>query len=187
MHPLPAVEALVAALPPETMIVDEGVTSDPYVRAFHRVRNPGRFLYSRGGGLGWGLPAALGVSLGRDREPVVAVVGDGSFLYSPQALWTAVREDLPVVAVVMNNRGYLILQRFLAEMRGPSRPDAPDAPRVGLDIADPGVNLVSVARGFGAGASSVHSVPELRDAIRAALAAARPTVIEAQVTAPAVG
>ena len=190
MHPLPAVEALLAALPPETMIVDEGVTSDPYVRAFHRARRPGRFLYSRGGGLGWGLPAALGVSLGRDREPVVAVVGDGSFLYSPQALWTAVREDLPVVAVVMNNRGYLILRRFLAEMRGPSRPDAPDAPelpRVGLDIADPGVDLVSVARGFGAGAVRVDRVPELGDAIRAALAAGRPSVIEAQVTAPPVG
>ncbi len=190
MHPLPAVEALLAALPPESMIVDEGVTSDPYVRAFHRVRSPGRFLYSRGGGLGWGLPAALGVSLGRDREPVVAVVGDGSFLYSPQALWTAVREDLPVVAVVMNNRGYLILRRFLAEMRGPSRPDAPgtpDARRVGLDIAGPGVDLVSIARGFGADAIRVDRVPELGDAVRAALAAARPTVIEAQVSAPAVG
>jgi benzoylformate decarboxylase len=184
MHPLPAVEALLAALPPETMIVDEGVTSDPYVRAFHRVRNPGRFLYSRGGGLGWGLPAAMGVSLGRDREPVVAVVGDGSFLYSPQALWTAVREGLPVVAVVMNNRGYLILRRFLAEMRGPSRPDAP---RVGLDIADPSVDLVPVARGFGADAIRVDRLPEVGDAVRAALAAARPTVIEVQVTAPPVG
>jgi benzoylformate decarboxylase len=184
MHPLPAVEALLAALPPETMIVDEGVTNDPYVRAFHRVRNPGRFLYSRGGGLGWGLPAALGVSLGRDREPVVAVVGDGSFLYSPQALWTAVREDLPVVAVVMNNRGYLILQRFLAEMRGPSRQDAP---RVGLDIADPSVDLVPIARGFGADAVRVDRLPEVGDAVRAALATARPTVIEAQVTAPPAG
>ena len=187
MHPLPAVEALLAALPPETMIVDEGVTNDPYVRAFHRVRNPGRFLYSRGGGLGWGLPAALGVSLGRDREPVVAVVGDGSFLYTPQALWTAVREGLPVVAVVMNNRGYLILRRFLAEMRGLSGPAVLDAPRAGLDIAAPGVDLVSIARGFGADAIRVDRVPELGDAVRAALAAARPTVIEAQVSAPAVG
>ncbi len=176
MHPLPTVEALLAALPPETTVVDEGVTNDPYVRAFHRVRTPGRFLYSRGGGLGWGLPAALGVSLGRDRKPVVSVVGDGSFLYSPQALWTAVREELPVVVVVMNNRGYLILRRFLAEMHGPS---AQDAPSVGLDIADPSVDLVAIARGFGADA--------IRDAVRAALAAARPTVLDVQVTAPPVG
>jgi len=184
MHPLPAVEALMAALPPETMIVDEGVTNDPYVRAFHRVRNPGRFLYSRGGGLGWGLPAAMGVSLGRGCEPAVAVVGDGSFLYSPQALWTAVREGLPVVTVVMNNRGYLILRRFLAEMRGPSRPDLP---RVGLDIADPGVDLVAVARGFGADAIRVDRLPEVGDAVRAALATARPTVVEVGVTAPPAG
>jgi benzoylformate decarboxylase len=184
MHPLPAVQALLAALPPETTVVDEAVTSDPYVRAFHRVATPGRFLYSRGGGLGWGLPAALGVSLGRDREPVVAVVGDGSFLYSPQALWTAVREDLPVVAVVLNNRGYLILRRFLAEMRGPS---ARATPGVGLDIADPGVDLMSVARGFGAAAIGVDSLPEVGDAVRAALASARPTLLEVQVAAPPMG
>ena len=166
------------------MVVDEGVTNDPYVRAFHQVRAPGRFLYSRGGGLGWGLPAALGVSLGRDREPVVAVVGDGSFLYSPQALWTAVREDLPVVAVVMNNRGYLILRRFLAEMRDPP---APAGPPVGLDIAGPGVDLVSVARGFGAAAIRVQTLPEVGDAVRAALAAGRPTMLEVQVAAPLEG
>ena len=184
MHPLPAVQALLAALPPETMVVDEGVTNDPYVRAFHQVRTPDRFLYSRGGGLGWGLPAAMGVSLGRDREPVVAVVGDGSFLYSPQALWTAVRENLPVVAVVMNNRGYLILQRFLAEMRGPS---AGAAPRVGMHITDPSVDLVSVARGFGAAAFRVGSLPEIGAAVQAALAAALPTVLDVQVAAPPVG
>jgi len=196
MHPLPAVEALIAALPPETTVVDEGVTSDPYVRAFHRVTTPGRFLYSRGGGLGWGLPAALGVSLGRDREPVVAVVGDGSFLYSPQALWTAAREGLPVVAVVLNNRGYLILRRFLAEMHGPSagatpagQPDtaALPVPAVGLDIADPGVDLVPIARGFGAAAVRVDRLAEVGDAVRAALATARPTLLDVQVAAPSVG
>ncbi len=184
MHPLPAVEALLAALPPETMVVDEGVTSDLYIRAFHRVRTPGRFLYSRGGGLGWGLPAAMGVSLGRDREPVVAVVGDGSFLYSPQALWTAVRQDLPVVAVILNNRGYLILQRFLAEMLGPS---APATPRAGLEITDPSVDLVSIARGFGAAAVRVDRLPDVGDAVRAALAAGRPALVELQVAAPPAG
>src|SRR5262249_61933258 len=106
----------------------EGAPSAPSVRAVQRVRTPGRFLYSRGRGLGWGLPAALGVSLGRDREPVVAVVGDGSFLYSPQALWTAVREGLPVVAVVMNNRGHLILPRLPG--RGlTASPPGPPPPR----------------------------------------------------------
>ena len=184
MHPLPAVQSVLSALPPETMVVDEGVTSDPYVRAFHLVRTPGRFLYSRGGGLGWGLPAAMGVSLGRDREPVVSVVGDGSFLYSPQALWTAVRENLPVVAVVLNNRGYLILRRFLAEMRGP---DARAASGVGTDIADPNVDLVAIARGLGADAVRVDRLAEVAEAVRAAIATGRPTVLDVQVAAPSHG
>jgi benzoylformate decarboxylase len=215
MHPLAAVEALLGALPPETTVVDEAVTSDPYVRAFHRASAPGRFFYSRGGGLGWGLPAALGVSLGRDREPAVAIVGDGSFLYSPQALWTAVREHLPVVTVVLNNRGYLILRRFLAEMRGPSRPgEPPPADRMGeppapdrmgeapapegmgeppvparaaaaLDITGPSVDLVSMAHGFGADALRVERLCEVGDAVREALAAARPALLDVPVTAPA--
>jgi len=184
MHPLPAVREVLSALPAETTVVDEGVTNDPYVRAFHRVGTPGRFLYSRGGGLGWGLPAALGVSLGRDREPVVSVVGDGSFLYSPQALWTAVREDLPVVVVVLNNHGYLILQRFLAQMRGPG---GEATPRVGLDIADPSVDLVAIARGFGAEAVRVDRLPQVGEAVRAALAAARPTLLDVRVAAPPSG
>jgi benzoylformate decarboxylase len=201
MHPLAAVEALLQAVPAGATVVDEAVTSDPYVRAFHQTSAPGRFLYSRGGGLGWGLPAALGVSLGRDREPVVAVVGDGSFLYAPQALWTAVRERLPVVTVVLNNRGYLILRRFLAGMRGPpgvgERP-APDRVMGGgppmpanagtaLDITGPGVDLVSVARGFGAVALRVDRLCEVGNAVREALAAARPALLEVPVAAPAAG
>jgi benzoylformate decarboxylase len=114
---------------------------------------------------------------------VVAVVGDGSFLYSPQALWTAVREHLPVVAVVLNNRGYLILRRFLAEMRGPSAATPP----VGLDITGPSVDLVSIARGFGAAALRVDRLAEVGDAVREALAAARPTLLDVQVAAPPEG
>lgn len=184
MHPLPAVQAALAALPPETVVVDEAVTSDPYVRAFHAVHRPGRFLYSRGGGLGWGLPAAMGVSLGRDREPVVAVLGDGSFLYSPQALWTAVRENLPVVSVVLNNRGYLILRRFLAAMRG----EAGGATAcVGMDIAEPSVDLAAIARGLGARAVRVERLAEVGQAVREALADGLPTVLDVQVAAPPLG
>ncbi|MHB1784985.1 MAG: thiamine pyrophosphate-binding protein [Acidimicrobiales bacterium] len=184
MHPLPAVQAVVAALPPETVMVDEGVTNDPYVRAFHAVRSPDRFYYSRGGGLGWGLPAAMGVSLGRDRQPVVSVTGDGSFLYSPQALWTAARQNLPVVAVVLNNRGYLILRRFLAEMRGPA---AKDGTYVGMDIADPSVDLVALARGFGAKAFRVERLSEVGDYVREAIATGGPCLLELQVSAPPFG
>jgi benzoylformate decarboxylase len=185
MHPLTAIQALVAALPTDTTVVDEGVTNDPYVRAFHRTTKSDRFLYSRGGGLGWGLPAALGVSLARDREPAMAVVGDGSFLFCPQALWTARREDLPVVTVVLNNRGYLILRRFVAEMRGTTATDGGDY--VGLDIDHPDVDLLSISKGFGVGGVRISSPADIGDAVRAALAAGRPSVIELTVGAPGLG
>ncbi len=184
MHPLPAVQAVMAALPPETVVVDEGVTNDPYVRAFHTVRSPDRFYYSRGGGLGWGLPAAMGVSLGRDRQPVVSVTGDGSFLYSPQALWTAVHENLPVVAVVLNNRGYLILRRFLAEMRGSA---VEDGTYVGMDIADPNIDMVALGRGLGAKAYRIERLSEVGDYVREAIAAGGPCLLELQVSAPPFG
>jgi benzoylformate decarboxylase len=184
MHPLAAIESLMTALPADTMVVDEAVTNDPYVRAFHRSTAPGRFLYSRGGGLGWGLPAALGVSLANDREPVLAVVGDGSFLFCPQALWTAQREDLPVVTVVLNNRGYLILRRFVAEMRGTT---ANEGSYVGLDIDQPDVDLLSIARGFGVEGVRLESPSEVGAAARAAIEAGKPTVIELTVSTPAVG
>ncbi len=204
MHPLAAVRAVLAALPPDSTVVDEGVTSDPYVRAFHQADNPGRFLYSRGGGLGWGLPAAMGVSLGRDRQPVVAITGDGSFLYSPQALWTAVRERLPVVDVVLNNGGYLILRRLLGAMADPPVPDGVTGDKssgadgigsapahscrpdgfVGVDIVDPAVDLVALAHGFGADGVRVERLSDVTDAVRGALRAGRPCLVELPVASP---
>ncbi|MEZ5611113.1 MAG: thiamine pyrophosphate-dependent enzyme [Rhodocyclaceae bacterium] len=67
--------------------------------------------------LGWGMPAAIGFLAGIGRQPVVSLVGDGAAMYSPQALWTAVNEKLPVTFVVINNREYNILKNF---MRGQS-------------------------------------------------------------------
>jgi len=187
MHPMAAVRAVLAALPPALTVVDEAVTNDPYIRAFHRVGEPGRFLYSRGGGLGWGVPAALGVSLATDRSSVVAITGDGSFLYSPQSLWTAVHEDLPVVAVVLNNRGYLILRHILSDMRRQGAPvGAPleERAHVGTEIAAPAVDLVAVAEGFGASAVRVRALDDVGEAVSGALSARRPFLVEISVSAP---
>lgn len=181
MHPLVAVRAVLEALPAGTVVVDEAVSNDPYLRELHSSSRPGGFLYSRGGGLGWGLPAAMGVSLAEGRRPVVAVVGDGSFLYCPQALWTAVREEIPVLAVVLNNRGYLILRRFLPDLRSGTHGGRPP---VGLDIVDPPVDVVEVARGFGARAARVEEPAEVGERVREALSSGRPTLLELPVAAP---
>jgi benzoylformate decarboxylase len=146
MAPAAAAHALLSALPPESLVVDEAITTGTAVRGFHRVTTPGRYFFCRGGGLGWGMPAACGVSLGAGRAPVLCVVGDGSAMYSAQALWTAAHEQLPVLFAVVNNRQYLILKGYLRGMEGES---ARSGRFVGMDLVDPPVDFVALATSMG--------------------------------------
>ncbi len=89
------------------------------VRGFLNSPSAEQYSFTRGGGAGLGaMPAAIGASLGLGRAPVVSLVGDGAALYSPQALWTAAHEELPVTFVVMNNREYNILKNFMRGRAG---------------------------------------------------------------------
>lgn len=179
LRALPAVAELMKALPPNSVVVDEAVTNDPHVRMFHRVDRGGRFFYSRGGALGWGMGAAIGVSLGYGREPVLCVVGDGSALYSPQALWTAARQRLPVVFAVMVNERYLILRRFLQDMKGKA---ASSGDYVAMDLAPPSVDHVAIARGFGVEGTRITNLGEIGDALRTALAGDGPSLLEIRLS-----
>ena len=180
MAPAAAAHALLAAMPPECLVVDEAITTGTFVRGFHRVHRPGRYFFCRGGGLGWGMPAACGVSLGSGREPVLCVVGDGSAMYSPQALWTAVREQLPVLFAVVNNRQYLILKRYLRGMEGET---ARTGRFVGMDLVDPPVDFVALATSMGVPATLVERAGDVGDAVRAALAAGGPHLLELPIAA----
>jgi benzoylformate decarboxylase len=181
MDPMAAGHALVRALPPNATIVDEAITTGFYVRGFHHWTEPGHYFFCKGGGLGWGMPAALGVSLGRDREPVLCVVGDGSAMYSPQALWTAAHEKLPVVFAVVNNRQYLILKGYL---RGMGRDSVQSGRMVAMDIDEPPVDFVGLARSMGVDATLVEKADDVGDAVAAALEAGRPHLLELPIAAP---
>lgn len=180
MHPMAAAHALVRALPPDSTVVDEAITSGVYVRGFHHADKPGRYFFCKGGGLGWGMPAACGVSLARGREPVLCVVGDGSAMYSPQALWTAARYELPVVFAVVNNRQYRILKDYLRGMGGDS---AKSDNFVGMDIAKPSIDFLALAQSMGVGATLVEKADDVGDAVRAAWSSGRPQVLELPITA----
>ena len=177
MAPAAAAHAAVRALPPGTIVVDEAITTGSYVRGFH----DGPYLFCRGGGLGWGMPAALGASLGAGRDPVLCVVGDGSAMYSPQALWTAAAEGLPVVFCVVNNRQYLILKNALRQRGGPTV--AHDR-YVGMDLADPPVDFVALAQSMGVDAALVEKAADVGDAVRAAVESGRPHLLELPISAP---
>jgi benzoylformate decarboxylase len=181
IDPMAAAHALVRAVPPETTIVDEAITTGVYVRGFHHEAVPGRYFFNRGGGLGWGMPAAVGVSLAHDGAPVLCVVGDGSAMYSPQAMWTAAHEQLPVVFAVVNNRQYLILKNNLRGMAGDS---VRTGHYVAMDIVDPPVDYSALAHSMGVAATLVEKAQDVGDAVRAALDSGRPHLLELPIAAP---
>lgn len=163
--------ALSRVRPPDAVLVNESTsTMAQHVEWLPTVRT-GSFFATASGGIGWGTPAAVGVALGdRDRgveRPVVGLIGDGSFQYSVQAIWTAAQHDLPIVYVVMRNHEYAILKSF-AELE-----ETPGVP--GLDL--PGIDIASVARGFGCRAADVETAEDLEREFTTALSAGTTTVI----------
>jgi benzoylformate decarboxylase len=171
----PTADALFAALarhwPADGVLVQESPSNLAALRRRLRVGRPRSYFTMASGGLGFGLPAAVGIALGeRDTgrgRPVVAVIGDGSLHYSVQSLWTAAQLRLPLVVVVPVNHQYAILKAF-AELK-----HTPGVPALDL----PGLDVTAVARGYGCLATVVESLDALGPALDAALAADRPTVL----------
>lgn len=124
--------ALAARLPADAVVVEETPSSRPDLHRLLPARAPLGFLSAAMGGLGFALPAAIGVRMARPDRPVVAVVGDGSSLYAIQALWTAAHYGVGVLVVVLANGGYAVMDR-LAEQHG-GRPRRRAAPLV-LEVA----------------------------------------------------
>lgn len=173
--PLVACAEIAAALEPGTIVVDESVTASLVLRANLRLREPGSYFFTRGGGLGFGLPAAIGVKLASPERPVVAVVGDGSAMYTPQALWTMAHHRIPVVAVILNNASYLILKTGLASMSGVA---AKKEVWPGMDLVDPPVDFLSLAASMGVAAERVERAAEIGPAMRKAAASGAPALVE---------
>jgi len=182
IDPMAAAHAVVRAMPKGTAVVDEAITTGVYVRGFHHWTEPGRYFFCEGGGLGWGMPAALGVSLAHDGQlPVLAAIGDGSAMYSPQALWTAAHERLPVVFAVFVNREYLILKNYLRTRKGES---VEKDRYVAMQITDPDVDYVSLAASMGVAATRVDHAGDIGDVVQGALASGAPHLVEIPISVP---
>ena len=181
MHPMAATHALLEALPPGGVLVDEAITTGFHVRMLYRSSTPGSYYFCRGGGLGWGVPAALGVKLARPEAPVLCIVGDGSIMYSIQALWTAAHDDIPAVIAVVNNRQYGILKMNLVESGSES---ARAGKFVAMDLDSPPVDYVGLARSLGVDALLVEKPGDVTEATRAAFESGRPTLLELPISSP---
>ncbi|MFE4668996.1 thiamine pyrophosphate-dependent enzyme [Streptomyces sp. NPDC056716] len=121
LNPAHVLTALAERLPAETVVVEESPSSRPDLHALLPARVPLGFLSAAMGGLGFALPAAVGVRMARPQRPVVAVVGDGSSLYQIQALWTAVQYHVGAVFIVLANGRYAVMDK-LAEQHGGKPP-----------------------------------------------------------------
>jgi len=159
-------------------VVEEAISSAPGLRQLLRSDDPQSFFGLRGGGIGWGLPAAIGVKLALPKRPVVALIGDGSAMYTCQALWTAAHDRVGVVFVILNNRSYRILKQRVNAMKGFA---AQTDRYVGMDLTDPAIDYVGLARSLGLEAGRATTLADAVDLLRKFLAVGGPGLIEVEL------
>jgi benzoylformate decarboxylase len=178
--PLVAGREMAHAIGPEVAIIDEAPATLGALRAFLSTQCTRQYSFSRGGALGWGMPAAVGFSLGIDRAPVVSIVGDGAALYSPQALWTAAHERLPVTFIVVNNGEYNILKKFLRSQ--PHYSSARANRFIAMDIVDPAIDFLALAASMGVPARRIDRAADIAPALEAAISSRVPNLIEIPIS-----
>lgn len=175
VQPLALLHAIGETLPKDAVVIDETISSGVGIRSLIRSDDPQSFFGLRGGGIGWGLPAAIGVKLALPDRPVVALVGDGSAMYTCQALWTAAHDRVPVVFVIFNNTSYRILKQRLHAQRGL----AAQVDRfVGMELLEPAIDYVGLARSLGIAAERARTVHETTDLIAKGFKDDKPLLID---------
>jgi acetolactate synthase-1/2/3 large subunit len=167
--------AIAHTLPEQAVVIDEGVTTGRGLAGAMGGAAPHDWLAVMGGAIGWGLPGAVGAALGAPGRPVLALEGDGSAMYTLQALWTMAREQLPVVVLVFANRAYRILQ---GELQGVGATVSGDKARAMLSLDQPALDWVSLARGHGVPGVRVESAETLVKALRDGFASRAPWLVE---------
>jgi benzoylformate decarboxylase len=165
---------VVEAMPADAILVDEGLTSSRPMTALRAHRDRYGYHALASGGIGWGLPASVGVSMANPERSVVCYSGDGSAMYSIQSLWTAAHHKLPLTFVIANNGGYRIIKQRLLAFHG-------DDHFVGMDFANPAVQFAELAGSLGMEATRVTQANELKPALQSAFSRPGPKLIEVVV------
>ena len=183
VRPMPPVRALTeiaSALPADAIVVDESVTATADVARIFDFRTTLDYFGQRGGGIGQGIAGALGVAVALPDRPVVAISGDGSAMYAIQSLWTAALLGLRIVFVILANREYRVLKHNLDTYRmrfgAASNRAYPH-----MDLS-PTLDFVALARGMGVAGVRIDDADALQEAVRVAVAAGGPRLIEVVVS-----
>ena len=174
--PIPApylLRLLSDLLPERAIVVEEAPSHRPAIQRHLPMAGADSFYTMASGGLGYSLPASIGISLARRDRRTICLIGDGSAMYSIQSLWTAAQHNLPVTFIILNNGGYGAMRAFSRSMQIKNPP--------GIDL--PGIDFAGMAAALGCPASRVESAHELREALRHALTQPGPYLIEVPVDA----
>jgi benzoylformate decarboxylase len=163
-----------------TELISEEQTADAYFE-FSRDARGRRHFTTSGGVLGWGVPNAIGAKIAEPDRQVVALVGDGSFQFGVQALWTAVRYEVPIAVVIWNNGSYQANRKF---MHAYNRRAAATGRYPGVSIDSPAIDHVSICKGYGVEAERVNDPSALTAALDRCLRAVangRPYVVDVKI------
>src|SRR4051794_5991136 len=173
-NPIPpgyALARLSALMPGDAIVVEEAPSHRPAIQQFLPRPGADSFYTMASGGLGYSLPASVGVALARPGRRIVALIGDGSAMYCIQAIWTAVQRRLPITFVIMNNSGYGAMRAFSQLMQAHRPP--------GIDL--PGLDFVALARGMGCPGQRVTDAGDVDAILTEALASSGPALVDIAV------
>ena len=175
MNMLEMGKVLANRIPDQAIVSDEGATNGLGAFLFTGCANPHDWLMLTGGAIGQGLPVALGAAVACPDRKVIALQADGSAMYTPQALWTMVRENLDVTVVLINNSSYAILNIEM-ERVGVTNPS--EKAKSLLDLSNPTIDWVKLAEGMGMPANRAETVAEFDAAMALAMQHRGPRLIE---------
>jgi benzoylformate decarboxylase len=161
-------------LPKDAIVVEEALVSSFSLPRFLAMRGPRDFYGLASGGLGFAVPGAVGIALAQPDRPIAVMVGDGSAMYAIQALWTAAHRKLPITYVIANNRGYRIIKERLVSFRKTDK-------FVGMDIRDPDLDFVAMAKAYGMSARRVTDPQDIAPALREGYASGKPNLVDVRV------
>jgi benzoylformate decarboxylase len=168
LSPEAVLDVIAATAPGDAIYVNESTSTTNFLWRRLPMQEPGSYYFGAAGGLGFAMPAALGVQLAEPSRRVIAIIGDGSANYSITALWTAARYKIPVIFLILKNGTYGALRWFAEVLKVDAVP--------GLDL--PGIDFLSLAKGYGVKGVSAPTTGDFKQTLTAALGSQAPTLIE---------
>lgn len=180
IKPETASYAFVQSLPGDAIVVDEAPANTFSIRELLQTKHAGQYHFSKGGGLGWAMPVAVGISLDNKDKHTFCLTGDGAAMYSPQAMWTAANQSLPITYVVFNNSEYGVLKNYLRKTY-PENGERDDF--IGMDINTPAIDYQALAASMGMPSVKIDDANKIESAVAQAISENRsgPSLIEIMI------